>query len=379
MRTSMTAQLAGMMALAFLAVPPASAQTSSSSWQPFLGCWETEEQETDGALCFVPSATQVEMITLVDGAIEYREFFAADGVTRNIDQDGCLGTESARFSDDGRRIFTFSNLECDDGPRRSSGIISMVGTDEWVDVRSLDGEDGPVAWVQRYYRIDADVLEEVGLENPDVRSSFRARAAAQAFTPLSTDDVVEATEAVGDEAVQAWLGETGLGIDRLNADDLIALDDAGVSEDVIDMLVAVSYPGRFAVARDDRGDRRGYGRRAARPIWIGGFYSPFYRYGYSPYYGYGGYGYGYGYPGYIYGYRPIRINNGGIIGRAGRVIAGQGYRRGGDRSSGGTARPSGRRPSGSPSAGSRPPTTRSTPARSSGSSGRKAKRRRGGR
>ncbi|MDH3225332.1 MAG: hypothetical protein OEO23_16545, partial [Gemmatimonadota bacterium] len=197
MRTSITAQLAGIMALAFFVVAPASAQTSSSSWQPFLGCWETDEQETDGALCFVPSATQVEMITLVDGAIEYREFFAADGVTRNIDQDGCLGTESARFSDDGRRIFTLSSLECADGPRRSSGIISMVGTNEWVDVRSLDGEEGPVAWVQRYYRIDADVLEDVGLENPDVRNSFRARAAAQAFTTLSTDDVVEATEAVG--------------------------------------------------------------------------------------------------------------------------------------------------------------------------------------
>ena len=364
--------------LAFLVTSPAAAQSGSSDWQPYLGCWETEEQEGDGVLCFVPSGSQVEMLTVVDGSIEYREYFAADGVTRNIDQEGCLGTESTRFSADGARIFTNSSLECEDGPRRSSGIISMVGADEWVDVRALDGDDGPMAWVQRYYRVDADVLEDLGFDNPDRQSAFRGRA-ARAVAGLDTDDILEATEAVGDQAVQAWLGETGMGVDRLNADDLIALDDAGVSEDVIDMLVAVSYPGRFAVARDDGRDRRGYGRRAGRPIWLGGYYSPFYRYGYSPYaygYGYGGY---YGYPGYVYGYVPVRIDGGGIRNRGGRVVAGQGYRRGGQSSSG-TARASGRRPQSnpSPSAGSRAPSsTRSAPARSSGSSGRKAKRRGG--
>ncbi|NNF28762.1 MAG: hypothetical protein HKN73_16175, partial [Gemmatimonadetes bacterium] len=338
MRKHFVAQSAAAAALAFLLVGPAVAQTGSSNWQPFLGCWETEEQEGEGALCFVPSGSQVEMVTVADGSIEYREYFAADGVTRNIDQEGCLGTESARFSADGGRIFTTSDLECEDGPRQSSGIISMVGTGEWVDVRALDGEDGPVAWVQRYYRIDADILEDVGLENPDRQSAFRGRA-VRAAGGMSTDDVLEATDAVGDAAVQAWLGETGMGIDRLNADDLIALDDAGVSEDVIDMLVAVSYPERFAVARDDGRDRGGYARRAGRPIWLGGFYSPFYRYGYSPYaYGYG-YGY-YGYPGYVYGYAPIRIDRGGIRGAAGRVIAGQGYSRGGQ-SGRGTARASG--------------------------------------
>ena len=377
MREHFAAQSAAAVALAFLLVGPAAAQTDSSNWQPYLGCWEAEEQEADGALCFVPSGTQVEMLTIADGSIEYREYFAADGVTRNIDQEGCLGTESARFSTDGGRIFTNSNLECEDGPRRSSGIISMVGTQEWVDVRALDSENGAVTWVQRYYRIDADILEELGLDNPDRQSAFRGRA-VRAVADMSIDDVLEATDAVGDGAVQAWLGETGMGIDRLNADDLIALDDAGVSDDVIDMLVAVSYPGRFAVARDDGRERSGYARRAGRPIWLSGAYSPFYRYGYSPYaYGYG-YGY-YGYPGYVYGYAPVRIDRGGVRGSGGRVVAGRGYTRGGQ-SSRGTARASGRRPQSnpSPSAGSRAPTsTRSAPARSSGSSGRKAKRRGG--
>ncbi|NNM31647.1 MAG: hypothetical protein HKO53_01190, partial [Gemmatimonadetes bacterium] len=210
MRKHFVAQSAAAAALAFLLVGPAAAQTGSSNWQPFLGCWETEEQEGEGALCFVPSGSQVEMVTVADGSIEYREYFAADGVTRNIDQEGCLGTESARFSADGGRIFTTSDLECEDGPRQSSGIISMVGTGEWVDVRALDGEDGPVAWVQRYYRIDADILEDVGLENPDRQSAFRGRA-VRAAGGMSTDDVLEATDAVGDAAVQAWLGETGMG------------------------------------------------------------------------------------------------------------------------------------------------------------------------
>ena len=374
----------GLMALAALLLP-AGLTAQSGGWQPFLGCWEPDAEEAEGTLCFVPVGNQVEMLTVVDEEVEFRELFSADGTVRTVNQEGCQGTESARFSEDQDRIFTFSNLTCEDGARNSAGIISMVGPNDWVDVRTIDGEDGPMAWVQAYRRVDADVLTDLGFENPDQRMTLRSRAVTS-YGALSVDDVLEASEAVGEDALEAWLAETGLGIHRLNADELIALDDAGVSGDLIDVLVAVSYPEHFAVGGGDYYDDRGYyGRRAPRPIWLG--YDPFYPgYRYSSFYGFGyGYGYGYGYPYLGARYRPVTVVVDRIGNRGGRVIAGQGYRRSGDRTPRGTASPApGRRIRNSPSAGTRSGgasigSRGSTRSPASGrSSGRKAKRRGGG-
>ena len=148
----------------------------------------------------------------------------------------------------------------------------------------------------------------------------------------SVEDIIEAQTHVDPEAVEAWIveHETPLAID---AGRLVQLADAGVSEGVIDMMIARSYPERFAVSTGGGGGGDG--------PWLGGagYYDPFYGwgspyygrfgyrygYGYSPFgFGYGSpYGYGYGY-GIGYGYGPSIIrtesrNNGG------RVISGRGY------------------------------------------------------
>ena len=116
---------------------------------------------------------------------------------------------------------------------------------------------------------------------------------------------------------------------------------------VIDVVVAISFPQRFALNRDDvyADDYGEYGGvRAARTIWADRMYSPFYSgygygYGYSPYrsyrsyYGWGGWGgYGGGYWGGGY-YRPVVVDVSRRSG-GGRVVAGKGYR--GPRSVGST-------------------------------------------
>ena len=364
---------------ALMPISSAQAQDTDSGWQPYLGCWtpDTDEQESEAKLCFVPDNGQVEMLTISDDQIEFREFFAADGRPKTIDGDGCRGTESARFSEDRKRIYTYSDLTCDDGARKSSGIISTMGPNYWLDVRAIQEDDGPVAWAQGYRRADSKVLTELGFEppNPVARSTFRQRA-VRGYDGLSVEDVVDATRAVDGQAVEAWLAERGERIEGLDAEGLIALEEAGVSDEVIDVVVAVSFPGRYALNRGE-GDSEGYygRRRGARQIYLNGYgYDPFYsRYGYSSFYG-GGYGYGYGY-GYPYiggGYRPIRV----IVEQAprnsgGRVVNGQGYRRGGQSSTGSA----GRRRSGGSSVSGSSGSTRSAPASRSG--GRKAKRRGG--
>ena len=320
-------------------------------WQPFLGCWarpahmvevdRPEGEEADeGVLCFVASGSDVEMLTIADGAITHREPFPADGQPRTVEQDGCTGTETARFSSDQRRIYTTSEVTCADGVSRSStGITSMAGPSEWLDVRAMEVNGRATVWSQWYQRTTTSALRAVGMETGENATPLAMRGArSHAFAPIMIDDVIEAAGAVHPQAVEAWLAETGQPFAGLDSKDLIRLDDAGVPSGVIDVVVAVSFPERFALNRQDIYDEP-TDMRYGRTIWASRAYDPFYYgYGYGPYayrsyrygypwgsWGYGGYG-GYGYYGGGY-YTPVVIDISKTSGGGGgRVVAGRGYK-----------------------------------------------------
>ena len=351
--------------------------------QPYLGCWEPlGTAPAEGVLCFAAVDGQVEMLTVVDGAVEYREPFRVDGRERPVEQDGCRGTESARASEDGQRLYTASSFACEgEAPRRSTGIISMPVPDAWVDVRAMDANGGTTAWSRWYQRAEEDALAELGVR-AGARPFAGGGATARATAPVGVDDVIDAVLNVDAKAVEAWVAELGQEFQGLSADDLIRMADAGVPEEVVDVVVAVSFPERFALnggRAAGREEAEGEGaRRAGRPIWLApmGYYDPYYGGYYSRY---GGYGYGYGrYGGWPtwgggYGYRPVVVQvNRRVPDSGGRVVAGKGYRRGGSDAITSSRFPpnTGRSTIGS-SGGSRS----SPPPARSGSTGRKAKRR----
>lgn len=325
-------------------VSTTAAQQVPLGLEPYVGCWQPQGADVDaGVLCFVPDAGQLEMVTVADGAVQYREPFAADGRMRTIEQDECRIAESAQLSEDRRRIYTTSNSTCDgEAPSRSTGIISMPTAGRWLDVRMVDVEGAASAWSRWYHRTGHDVLEGTGLSiSPDAqRSARRAAASAHAASALDVDDVIDAAAAVDARAVEAWIAEVGQEFTGLDADDIVRMDDAGVPGSVVDVVVAVSFPSRFALGdRRQRADRTATDRRrvGARPVWaFGGWYDPFYSGGYYGYgYGYGGYGFGnrYGgwgrysyWPGY---YTPVVVDVTPTEPRTdgGRVVAGRGYRR----------------------------------------------------
>ena len=338
--------VAGLGTLALASLPglgSAQAADTRLGWQPYLGCWaqpahivEVDRPEGQGAdegiLCFVASGSDVEMLTIVAGAITHREPFPVDGQPRTVEQDGCVGTETARFSEDRRRIYTASEVTCEDGaPRRSTGIISMPGLAEWLDVRAMEVDGRATAWSQWYQRTDADVLEDLGIETGQLAAPLSVRGAAMyAAGRIVLDDVIDAGRNVHAKAVEAWLAETGQPFARLSAEDLIRMDDAGVPAGVIDVVVAISFPEKFALNRQDAYDQP---ERALYPrtVWASRYYDPFY-YGYGSRYSYGYGGGYYGWGGGYYGwggryYQPVVLdltrtrNQGG-----GRVIAGRGYR-----------------------------------------------------
>lgn len=372
-------------AAALMAVAPVAGQKAfaqEGALRPYLGCWEPWEPQgltsDQGVLCFVAGGSGVEMVTILDGAVEYREPFVADGQPRPVEQDGCRGTESAALSEDGQRIYTESVFSCgEEASQRSSGIISMPAPGQWIDVRAMESGGETTAWSRRYQRVDDSVLEEAGLRS-ERRPFAGGGAMARAVAGVTADDVIDASKHVDAKAVEAWVAELGQEFTGLDADDLLRMADAGVADAVVDVVVAVSFPERFAL----NGDRSGgtgetFGPRSGRPIWLSpfGYYDP-YTMGYSRYSRYGGYGYGYGYGlGYWggYGYTPVIVSvNRKAPERGGRVVAGKGYRRGGVTPSGYPASGAGRAAVGRSGGGSR---SASPPSRSS--TGRKAKKRGG--
>jgi hypothetical protein len=266
----------------------------------------------------------------------------------------------------------------------------MVTEDEWIEIRSLSIEGEEVAWVQRYVEATPAAVQAAGqrdLVSPEVLLARRF-----ASRPPTLQTLAEVARGVDSKVAAAWIVESGYPF-QLNGDQLVALADAGVDPEVIDVAVAVSNPRHFNL--DPAGDpmrqesvarprgtvgsfgyvpyfgRRyaGYGYDSFYSPW-GYLYSPYgySPYGYSPYYGYG---YGYG------GYRPtyIVVQRSGSGDTGGRAVAGRGYTRGG-----GTSSPTASqgysppRSSGSAGRSSSPPPRSSPPASSGGSTSSGTKR-----
>ncbi|MYG80316.1 MAG: hypothetical protein F4187_00420 [Gemmatimonadetes bacterium] len=325
------AALGAVVALAGLPAGMAAQEANTRmALQPFLGCWQPDgQEEEEGILCFVADGNQVEMLTVGDGGITHRELFAVDGQLRSIVQDGCTGEESARFSDDYRRIYTTSSVTCSGEPPRSgTGIIFMPEADQWVDVRAIAADDSEVtAWAQWYVRTGESELNDLGIESGRYAAPLAVRAMAGGpRAPITIDDVIDATGNVHEKAVEAWIAEVGQEFAGLDVDDLLELDGAGVSGNLIDVIVAVSFPERFALSQPQQNQvQPGY--YGARPIWIDPYYSRW-GYPYGSYYSGWGYRYGpyrssYYYPRVIVDVTPVRPSGGG------RVIAGRGYSSGG--------------------------------------------------
>lgn len=335
------------------AASPGAAQQMDSRWLPWTGCWEatgdTGGPVDDTMLCIRPATdgTGIQMLHVTpDGRVTARDDFTADGTRLETSREGCDGWRTGEFSSDASRVYVQTEQVCEGGVRRSSrGVFSMATPYEWVDVESVDVAGEASAWAMHYRLVSDDRAQAAGFGDlMDTRQMAVRSARIAAAREPDVDDVLDVNEHVGPEAVQAWVVEMDARFD-LDARTLEEMADAGIPGNVIDIVVAVSYPAHFQVDREARvtevepevadrySDRYPYGR----------FYDPFYwdpfYYGYSPF-SYR-YGYGFGYGGYGGYYVPtvIRVeprDSGG----GGRVVNGRGWTRG--RGSGSSSSGSGR-------------------------------------
>ena len=305
------------------------------------------------------------MITLADNRIESESRVVANGQPRTITQEGCSGTETAVWSADRQRVFLNAELNCGNNVKRKvSGMFAMLRNSQWASIQSIGTAGNTRLHTVRYVETDANELPQdiaqALRDNRLARETVRIGAAA----PIDIADVKEAAKVAETSVVEAWLTAVAQPFD-LNASTLIELADAGVPPSVIDVMVAISNPGRFAVREERASERDDRGRRRPSTCWDSYWVDPYDPFSYrAGYYGYGcrpGWGGTY-YPwgGGYYGGGTVIVIDGGT-GRSSGKVTRDGYKSGRPRDASSIADRSG-------SSSSTPARTSASPGKSSGSS-----------
>jgi hypothetical protein len=298
-----TLMLAAVFAL--LSAAPALAQDPyagfDSRWNPYLGCW-TIVHDQYGRSAPVPAGTMVcvrpegragiAVTTTVDGKNVLEQTIVADGTAQPISQAGCTGTQTNKWSRDGRRLFTNVELECSNPPKRTVSGITLMGNGQWIDVQSTVIDGNSDVRVRRYRRT----------------SDQQVSAPGTTAATLTIEDVIEASANVQSEALEAALDEVNARF-PLNSRVLKQLADNGVSSNVIDLLIAKAFPEKFEVERNSypTASAASYGSvsSGSTSIYMGSsiYPSPFYDPLYSSYYYYSPFAYPYYWgPSYVYRY-----------------------------------------------------------------------------
>ena len=346
--TSRCRSLTFAMVLLSSAVPVSAQQAAPAApgdprWAPWWGCWQlvtetVQDPETiadaaaalgqrrgnAGALvCVTPAANSgATMTTLVNDLPVLTETVVADGSRQTLTEPDCQGWHRAEWSTLGARLFAEAEITCANQPTRSvSGLTLMMAGPSWLDVQVIASEGRKSLRVRRYSRAASQKHAGIPLSSP------RQADAMPLGLRLSIPDVIEANGNVVPEALQAALVEVKRGFD-LNRKRLLELDEAGVPDSIVDLMVALSFPKRFVVERNTSGGGGGYwGTSGFDSMWP--YYSdPFF---YTSYYAPFGYRYwGYYDPFYFQGPGFVVVDPNATPTQAsgdGRVVDGRGYTR----------------------------------------------------
>lgn len=322
----------------------AAGDTLDSRWLPWLGCWDLQADAVDHrpvadpprrTVCVSarPDDRGINLTTFVDGGVAQEETLLADGDRRPLQRHDCDGWQEAHWSRDGHRLLSSAELKCEQGENRSfAGVSFLAANDVWVDVEAVGFDEHRELVVRHYRPSTGAAAEELGIVRlPAAQALAVADARPRAAAPLDVGDVLEAAEKVPSEVVEAVVLESGATF-QIDSGTLLALADAGISDGVIDVMLAVSFPDHFIVDRGEVDEETGDGHRrrhagyAGHPYPRHGLYGPYPAYWfYDPFFTPFHFGAFSRFPGRVIRIRPAVPDTGSLLG--GKVIRGRGYAR----------------------------------------------------
>jgi len=259
MRTSI---LAAALALASWAPFTASAAVADTDprWLPWIGCWQSASERAvapDARVCFVPTSDgHVQRVVITEGDASVPSApgqpLIADGIEHPLVVPECTGQIRVDWSADGRRYFTSSERSCiDEVAARSSGLALLSPGPALIEVEAVEASGRETVRVHRYRRVAVPSSLSASLPADVVA---RADAAAEQLSTmrLTVAHIIDASSRVHPHALEATVLETNTPF-LLNVAGLRALSTARVDEDLIDLMIAVSYPEHFAIDQPSGG------------------------------------------------------------------------------------------------------------------------------
>ncbi len=223
-------------------------------WRPFMGCWASFIATSRGPdVCVIPTrdSNTVELIALVGDSIISRAPVSAAAARQTSAANECAGFESARWSIDDRRAYTFASYKCRvTGRRQWSSLYSMTSPTTFSRIESLTNDAGTSLRTINFVALDTtpqlptDIQRR--LTDTNARSMRVARAVAS--TELSTADVADAAASFHPRLVAEWLYDRGESF-TLSRQDRRGLREVGLPREVIDAMQSLSSPERAALER----------------------------------------------------------------------------------------------------------------------------------
>ncbi len=271
----------------------------------------------------------------------FEERIEADGLRHPLDKDGCTGWYSYTWSDNGTRLLFNGESSCADNLSQKISGISLIDTiGDYVDIKLLKSGNEKAVTIRRYLKTDIDI----GAPAPLILSkAFKGRIAVG--KKFSIDEVIELSNKLEPELLETALVEMNNSF-PINSKQLIRLSNANVPSQVVDLMVALSFPEKFTVekstplwveaspdftASHNQWPLYPWYRTTSAYFFHGYHYwdwDRYLRFGWYPSnYGFGWYPYDYvvgWYPYNFYGYGyPHSGGSGGN--NSGRLVSGQGY------------------------------------------------------
>ncbi|CAN5884271.1 hypothetical protein BH11GEM2_BH11GEM2_17630 [soil metagenome] len=240
---------------------PASSQAQQPivgpRWQGWLGCWSASPAarlretgpDVPRIVCVTPTseADAVDVSAIAEGKVVSQNRIDATGATHAVTAPGCQGTENARWSGDGRRVFLQSHVTCDGIASDMNAILAITRAGEWIDVRRVAAGGGSEVRVARYHDIGVptvvprEIADAFDRRNEILFHDARTLAGSQ----FSTKAIIEASHTVDAAVVESWVSVAGQ-VYPIDARSLNELADAGVPARVTDAMIAVSRPTEVA-------------------------------------------------------------------------------------------------------------------------------------
>jgi len=230
-----------------------SAENVDSRWLPWIGSWqlisdgvrEADSIAKDNYLLEIRPGSDGSSITMksYQGEKLLLETRIAPGGSRQpLEGSQCSGWYKYAWSDTGKRLLFESEAGCpSEAPRNISGISVITDDRDWIDIQLLrSGEDHAVS-VRKYRTVSASESPNTG---PGVIGEPRFPVGAG----LSVDEVIELSRKIPSELLEAAILELQKPF-KINSSALKRLSDAGVQSQVVDLMVALSFPDKFTVSR----------------------------------------------------------------------------------------------------------------------------------